>query len=490
MNAVETALWRAFEVFRDTSFSGATVRNGLTAIVILKYVSDSVRDESAAARKRFVVPEGASLYHLSNQHEEQSIADQLDTALRAIEQANPETLGGLFDEVHFKSWIRNAHDERSLRAVVDLFRDERMDLGPSRMNSEALAGSFALLLSLHPFSSPSHLGSLYTPRQISRLMTEIMAPRPGDSVYDPVCGSAGLLLESARYIREHHHSDNYALYGQEADRSAWKVARINALFHGEDRARIELGDTLRNPRFHQGDELQRFQVVVSNPPFSLSEWGWETAESDRFNRFGPDIPPKSRGDYAFILHSIASTAKPDGRVAIVAPQGVLFRGGSEAAIRRNLIERNLLDAVIGLPPKIFYNSAISAVILVFRHLRADDAILFIDASQKFEAGRKYNSFRDADIDKLVSIYRQRSAEQGYSRLVPRGEIRANEFNLNISRYVSQSQPQPVIDMSELANEARVLGAELETLRHQIDATLQKLLPADTGTSRAPERSSS
>jgi type I restriction enzyme M protein len=472
---IDKVLVESSQLLRDSGLPDGDVLNGLLAIFLLKYVCDC--DESLQARGRFVVPLPADFRELVKQSALPGNAGRIDAALRALEEANPAHFGGLFAQVRFQTWDAGKHGDHAIAAVLRLFGAGAVDFRPGRTRNDAVGATFEFLLSLHPFNSRLRAGEFYTPRDITRLMTRLVAPEPGESIYDPACGSGGFLLESARFIQQHYSSRDYALYGQEINRNAWMIAKLNAVFHGEDDHHIVLGDTLRKPLLVNGNELQRFDVVVSNPPFSLKDWGWEQARHDAFNRFAYGIPPKTRGDYAFIQHMVASMNTAAGRMAIIVPHGVLFRGGGEDEIRRNLLKDNLLDAVIGLPPKMFYSSAISAVILVFRKTRGDEAVLFIDSSREFLATRKLNSFRDEDIGRLVAVFQQRIEQRGYSRLVSQAEIAANDFNLNMARYLDSSAQRPTFDMNSLAKEAQELNSELETLRREINSALQKISPS-------------
>lgn len=295
-------------------------------------------------------------------------------------------------------------------------------------------------------------------------MARLVDPQEGDDICDPTCGSASLLMKCGRLIRERSGTKRYALFGQEAIGSTWALAKMNLFLHGEENHQVEWGDTIRNPKLRIADDLLRhFDVVVANPPFSLEKWGVEAAETDKFSRFRRGMPPKTKGDYAFILHMIETLKPGTGRMAVVVPHGVLFRGSSEGTIRQKLVEENLLDAVIGLPEKLFFGTGIPAAILVFRKRKADDAVLFIDASREYDPGTNQNVLTETQLGKIVDTFRAREAVTKYAYRATRAEIVENDFNLNIPRYVDTFQAEEEIDLMAVRAERTRLKAEMADL---------------------------
>lgn len=301
-----------------------------------------------------------------------------------------------------------------------------------------------------------------------------MSPAPGSRIYDPTCGAGTLLIAMAEEVRDAqgNASRDLALYGQEINREAHTLSRMNMILHQLDTARIELGDSIRNPKLLEGDTLMKFDVVVAHPPFSPDNWGAEEAMFDSYGRFRAwDVPPKTKGDYAFILHMIAS-ANDSGRVGAVVPHGVLFRGSSEAKIRQKLIEANLVEAVIGLPPNLFFNTAIPLAIVLFAKNRARRDVFFMDASCNFEPSKRQNKLRDEDIDHIVSTYRafrfeEQTVFNQYCAVVAPEQIADNDFNLNIPRYVNTFEAQNEIDTSGLQSEINELERELAQVRAEM-----------------------
>ena len=250
---------------------------------------------------------------------------------------------------------------------------------------------------------------------------------------------------------------------------------MNMFLHGEDNHKIEWGDTLRNPKLlDQNGQLLKFDIVTANPPFSLDKWGHEEAEHDQFGRFKRGIPPKTKGDFAFILHMIETLKAKTGRMAVIVPHGVLFRGSSEGKIRQQLIEENLLDAVIGLPEKLFYGTGIPATILVFSKAKTDENVLFIDASRDFKAGKNQNILGDEQINNVLVTYRHRINSDKYSHRASLQEIRDNDYNLNIPRYVDTFEEEEEINLLAVRTEREQLKMKLAKLEVQMDGYLKEL----------------
>jgi type I restriction enzyme M protein len=282
-------------------------------------------------------------------------------------------------------------------------------------------------------------------------------------------------MKCGRLVREQYGSRKYALYGQEAIGSTWALAKMNMFLHGEDNHRIEWGDTLRNPKLLDSDAaLKHFDIVVANPPFSLEKWGHEGAGNDKFHRFRRGVPPRTKADYAFILHMVETMKPGSGRMAVVVPHGVLFRGAAEGKIRQKLIEENLLDVVIGLPEKLFYGTGIPAAVLVLRKKKTDKKVLFIDASRDFEAGKNQNYLRETDLQRILDTASVRKSVDKYAYLATLAEMAENDYNLNIPRYVDTFEEEEEIDLMAVRREREQLKAELAKLEVKMEAYLKEL----------------
>jgi type I restriction enzyme M protein len=268
-------------------------------------------------------------------------------------------------------------------------------------------------------------------------------------------------------------SNDFSLYGQDSNGDTWALAKLNMFLHGMDAAHIEWGDTINNPKLTEGKGLMKFDVVVANPPFSLDKWGYDEASSDRYKRFLRGVPPKSKGDYAFILHMIETTL-PDGKVGVIVPHGVLFRGAAEGKIRRALIEENLLDAVVGLPTNLFFGTGIPAAILIFHKGRKREDVLFIDASREYQEGKKQNKLRELDIIKITETYIKYENVDKYAYRATHDEIKENDYNLNIPRYVDTFEEEEPVDIKATQKEIEKLEAELVEVRKEMNKYLKEL----------------
>jgi type I restriction enzyme M protein len=306
------------------------------------------------------------------------------------------------------------------------------------------------------------------------LLARLLAPKPGERICDPACGSGSLLLKCAAEVS----GSDYSLYGQEAISSTWALCMMNMFLHDVNNPRIEWGDTLLEPKLIDGDRLMKFEVVTANPPFSLDKWGQDRADTEarHYNRWHRGVPPKSKGDYAFISHMIETSTEGSGRVGVVVPHGVLFRGGAEGRIRKALIEENLLDAVIGLPANLFFGTGIPAAILVFRRDRGERTnVLFIDASREFLQEKNQNRIRaDVEVSRIVETYRARQTVDKYAYVAERDEIAENDWNLNIPRYVDTFEEEEEVDMGAVQRRIEGLEEELTQVRGEMAQVLEEL----------------
>ena len=362
-----------------------------------------------------------------------------------------------------------------LRHLMDDFA--KLDL--SEAGDDVIGNAYMYMIERFGSDAGKKAGEFFTVKSVANLLTKLAKPQPGWRICDPACGSGSLLIKVGQEVG----SKNFALFGQESNGSTWSLCRMNMFLHGMDSARIEWCDTINNPRLIENDELMRFNIVVANPPFSLDKWGHEDASHDRFNRFWRGVPPKSRGDYAFISHMVEIALEGEGKVGVIVPHGVLFRSGAEGIIRKHFIEDNILEAVIGLPAQLFYGTGIPAAIIIFNKGRKswkaarskrDKHVLFIDASRGFEDGKKQNRLRDQDIEKIVSTFREFREVEKYSHLATLEEIQEAEFNLNIPRYVDTFEEEEDIDIAAVQKEIQEIEAELAKTQKELNRYLKEL----------------
>ena len=490
---VNQAVWAACDTFRGT-VDGSVYKDYILTMLFLKYLSDVWNDHYDNYKKeygdapdliiemmkneRFILPEQANFYTLYAKRNQAGNGERIDKALHAIEEANITKLRDVFQDISFNSnkLGEEAQKNELLKDLLEDFAKDSLNLKPSRIgNLDIIGNAYEFLIKKFAASSGRSAGEFYTPPEVSELMAKIMQPKEGDEICDPTCGSGSLLMKCGRIIQEQYHSKKYALYGQEAIGSTWALAKMNMFLHGEDNHRIEWGDTIRNPKLlNTEDHLKHFDIVVANPPFSLDKWGIGTAESDKFSRFRRGTPPRTKGDYAFILHMIETMKPKTGRMAVVAPHGVLFRGSSEGKIRQKLIEENALDTVIGLPEKLFYGTGIPAAILIFKKRKTDDKVLFIDASRDFVSGKNQNQLSDDHIDKIFNAYKTRQSIDKYAYLATPTEIAENDYNLNIPRYVDTFQEETKIDLNAVLAERNALKSELCQIEDTMTQHLKEL----------------
>ncbi len=498
---INAILWKACDTFRGT-VDPSEYKNYILVMLFVKYISDVWHDKldqftvefgvERAERKMqwkapFQVPEGCSFQEIYDRRDLLtwdgedatdtspliSLGERINMALDKLEQASGEKLRGVFRNIDFNSEANlgrtDTRNER-LRNLLNDFNDPRLDMRPSRIGSlDVIGNAYEYLIGKFAAGAGKKAGEFYTPPEVSTLLARLADPQPGDRICDPTCGSGSLLIRCAEQVG----SKDFSLYGQESNGSTWALAKMNLYLHDMS-GEIKWADTLKNPQLVEGDQLMRFDVVVANPPFSLDKWGAEGAAADQYQRFHRGVPPKSKGDYAFITHMLETIVPAAGRAAVIVPHGVLFRGSSEGKIRQKLIEENLLDAVIGLPSNLFYGTGIPAAILVFKKNRATQEVLFIEASREFEAGTNQNTLLPANLDKIFETYQTRALVDKYSALATLEDIAKNDFNLNIPRYVDTYEEEARIDLVGTQREISRLEDQLKSLDSQVKMTLEEL----------------
>lgn len=430
---------------------------------------DALDDDIEADYHRFVVPEGALWSDVTIKTD--NIGHRINKALGQIEQANPDTLANVFGDAAWSN--KDRLPEPALVALINAFNGIGLD--PDSVSHDALGHAYEYLLKEFAEASGKKAGEFFTPPTVVHLLVNILDPQPGESVYDPACGSGGMLVETINAVdASGGDSREVRLYGQEVNLTTSAIARMNLAFHKKVDSEIRRGDTLREPKFWGADGThRRFDVVLANPPFSLQNWGADTWPADPRSFCG--VPPAKNGDFAWIQHMIVSMKGDTGRVGVVMPHGVLFRGGTEGKIRQCLVERDDLEAVIGLPPNLFYSTSIPACLLIFQATKAEERrnhVLFVDGSARFAKGKNQNTMSEEDMQAVLEAYRTGEDPDGPEgvnvRLVPFDEIKANDFDLNIGRYVRAAAEEAADLDSALKAYADARTARLEAEKRMFD----------------------
>ncbi|MDI9358329.1 MAG: type I restriction-modification system subunit M [Phycisphaerales bacterium] len=497
---INNIVWKACDSLRPVMGSGM-YKDYVLTLLFVKYLTDVWKDkvvqyrqkypnneemvQRQLQRERFVMPAESNFDYIYDKRNEHNIGEIIDIGLTALEDNNRAKLAMVFRSISFNSETVFGQTKQRNTILKNLLVDfSALDLQPSHLAGNDIIGdSYEYLISLFAGEAGKKAGEFYTPSEVSTVLAKLMNPQPANRICDPTCGSGSLLIKVAQEI----NGKNYSLYGQENNGSTWALCRMNMFLHEQDSATIEWGDTINHPKLLEHDHLMKFNIVVANPPFSLDKWGADTAIADQFNRFHRGIPPKSKGDYAFISHMIETTYEGVGKVGVIVPHGVLFRGSSEGQIRKKLIEENLLEAVIGLPANLFFGTGIPAAILIFnRGKDKNKDVLFIDASREFESGKNQNKLRAVDRQHIVSTYQSFKAgspltttkgtviEDKYSYRATVADIIENDYNLNIPRYVDTFEEEAEVDIKATQESIATLKKQLNEVEKKMENYLSEL----------------
>lgn len=484
MKVLHKSLLLACDLFRG-KVDSSSYKDYIFSMLLLKYISDVKADyEYDLINKEYSelleivsrVPEDASfykIYHDAKNHGDY-IGERIDDSLRLIDQAIDsvcQSRGGyLFESIKFATVNFGAKSERDrmLNELLDIFASPEMKFDYTQDGNKKIEVACRYLFEKIASDSAMRGAEFYTPEGISLLFAELLQPRDGDSICDPTCGSGSLLITLGEKIKKSFRSNNYTLFGQEVNRSIWALAKMNMIMHNEINSRIEWGDVISNPQLLDTDNrLMQFDVVASNPPLNIIGWNHDDLVRNDYGRFNLGFPPQSKGDYAFILHMVSTLKSATGRMAILVSHGVLFRGGQEESIRKNLISEGLLDAVIGLPDRLLPGTAIPTAILIFRRDRNNSDVVFIDASDLAKPIKGRNLITNEIIEKVSKCYFERSSVDDFSHVASYDEIQLNDFNLNISRYVKKHEEQVFVDLEILRKQREELLSTLHELEREM-----------------------
>ncbi|MEH2388234.1 MAG: N-6 DNA methylase [Nostoc sp.] len=469
-------LWTAASILRGVS-SGDDYINYLFRLLLLKRFSDLFEEESYKAKPRFFIPAISQWNYL--QQIPENIGQALNEAGRAIETYNPgiKELQGIFINYNFE----HNHSQVSIQKQDKILRQLIWHLSEIKLQNKYFAEQDLLgkaceyLIAQLTAILGKMSGQVFTPQKVAELLVRLLELEPGMSICDPFCGLGGMLIECIKQIKYLGSQQNdLLLYGQDIDQNTFSLAKINLLLHDIFDFDIRLGDTIHEPQLVENGKLMLFDRVISNPPFRMSNWGYELAKRDVYGRFRYGIPPRGSSEFAFIQHILA-TLKNTGKAGVLVSLGVLFRGGVESEIRRRIIKSDLIEAVIGLAPNLFYGTGIPTAILIFNRDKQENRrnkVLFINASNEYQKSRNQNYLREEDITHIITTYQAFQDEEGYAKVVALEELAANEYILNINRYVLT----PKDENDKIDIEAEIIKLrELEAQRAEAEKHINKYL---------------
>jgi type I restriction enzyme M protein len=464
LGEIESRLWGAAQILRGP-IDQADFKSYIFPLLFFKRICDVYEEEFQEAletsggdstfaryadQHRFDIPEG-SLWSQVAEAKGEQLGKNLSTALRRIEKSNPDTLDGIFGDTPWTN--KNRVPPNVLRDLLDHFSG--LPLGNSVVDADVLGQAYEYLIKKFADLSNKKAGEFYTPREIVRLLVDILDPQRGESIYDPACGTGGMLIEVVQHFIRRGDDPKWLrtrMFGQEKNLTTSGIARMNLFLHGVEDFYIERGDTLRGPRFlDESGALKTFDCVIANPPFSLQAWGDDVWKNDPHRRHLTGVPPWRSADFAWVQHMIASMDPQSGRAAVVLPHGALFRTGTEGKIRDEIVKSDVIEAIISLGPNLFYGTNLAACVIVMRKAKPKERrhhILFVNAADQFRKGRNQNTLEDRHVSRIHGWYRAFADIRGRSRLVDRSEIERNGGSLSVPLYVSEDTSASFPSLSE------------------------------------------
>lgn len=480
INVLESWLYQAANILRGP-VDQSDFKAYIFPLLFFKRISDVYDEEYKNAIEefgedydylhRFIIPKGC---HWNDVREtSENIGAKIHECIRAIEKENPEKLSGIFGDTQWSN--KDKLSDAILKDLVEHFSQH--NLSNSEVKSNTMGLAYEYLIKKFADDSNKSAGEFYTPREVVKLMTMILDPKEGDSIYDPTCGTGGMLLEAYEYVtKQGKRGETLKLYGQEKNLTTSGIARINMFLHDIEDFHILRGDTLREPQFHQDDKLQTFDCVIANPPFSLKNWGREEWTNDPYGRNSLGVPPASTGDYAWVEHMLKSL-KDDGKMAVVLPQGVLTRKASEEKIRKKMMAEDILECVITLGPGLFYGTGLAACILVFNKNKAASKInkvQFINGSDIYKKDRSQNYMENRHIEEIYNLYTRYEDTIGKCKIVELDIVKEKECNLNVPVYVEPIIEEDTIGLEQAKKEMICAYEENIKLEKELRLILEEM----------------
>jgi len=485
LQQLEQFLWRSADILRG-KIDSSDYKKYIFGLLFYKRISDvwdeeynkimdQYNDEDLAKadyNHRFQVPRDCQWKIIAEQAE--GIGQKLNQIFDKLANANSPKLDKIFDDLDFAN--KDRFPNETLQRLINHF--SQYNFNSNYISSDLLGDAYEYLIKKFAADAGKKGGEFYTPREVERIIVNILKPHKKDHIYDPTVGSGGFLLEAYDYLKQKSGekiAKTLYLYGQELNISTFAIAKINMFLHGLDSADIRRGDTLASPQFLNDDSsLQTFDICVGNPPYSIKDWETEFFATNKYGRIEDyEMPPNKNADYAFVLHFIKSM-NINGRAGVVLPHGVLFRGGAEGRIREKIIKNDLVDAIIALPSKLFYGTGIPAAIIILNKNKSEhkkNKILVVDAERDYLEGKNQNTLRQKDIDKIVKAYDNYKDVDKYCRVVDIKELKENDFNLNVRRYIDSSEEEEIIDVSKVIKEIN----DIEQEKKEIDKKVRQFL---------------
>lgn len=484
---LEQHLAKAADLLRG-SIDQADFKQFIFPLMFFKRISDvyleeyhAALDESSgdkefaafAENHRFDIPTGA-LWEDVRQRTE-NVGHALVTAFRAIEQANADQLYGIFGNAPWTN--KEKLPDRMLLDLIEHFSAK--PLTNAAVAPDVFGNAYEYLIKRFADQSNKKAGEYYTPRSVVRLMVNILDPQEGETVYDPACGTGGMLIEVIEHVKDHGGRAELLygkLFGQEKVLATSAIARMNLLLHGIEDFKVVREDTLRSPAYFAGDSLATFDCVIANPPFSLKKWGEVEWATDRYGRHAFGVPPGSYADWAWAEHMWASAAPTTGRIAVVLPQGALFRGGAEGRIRTEFLKADAIEAVIGLGPNLFYGTGLAASIMVLRRRKPEERagkVLLMNADQLYRRGRNQNTLEPEQASMILDAFQAFDDVDGLAHVADLTEIESNGFNLNIPLYVAPKLEDDKPTLADALAELEGAHARAQETRKALEAELAK-----------------